>query len=106
MWEPKTITKFIISKGTKLIMHQEAHSAVLLECVKGAFEACEELDGEVALGLHVERSEDRHPDIVGHPVEVPSHPKTGEGGIVSPPRRGELARRDSRIHGVVGGPET
>jgi hypothetical protein len=44
------------------------------------------------VGLHMERSEQRHPGVVGHPVEICSHPKMRENDIVGPPCRGELVR--------------
>jgi hypothetical protein len=68
MREPKAVTKFIVSESAEFIMRHKAHSAVLLVSVEGVDKGGEELDGEVAVGVHAEAGEEGHPDVLGHPL--------------------------------------
>jgi hypothetical protein len=104
MREPNAITKFMVNESLEFIMHHKAHShsAVLLVGVKGVDEGGDELDGEIAVGVHAEAGEEGHPSVLDHPLKVAPYPKTDKCVLVGPLRCGEHASQDLPIL-VVGG---
>jgi hypothetical protein len=95
----------MVSESAEFIMHHKAHSVVLLVGVEGVYEGGEELDGEVAVGVHAEAGEEVHPDVLSHPLKFVSYPEMDKCVLVGPLCRRELGSQDLRVLDIGGAPE-